>query len=128
MDQLFAYLKSLLNDNMDKIEKGRWEVKDPSAQMSMEEIASAIFGLDVTMCIIYRLARVQVYNQIESEPNDRAPSYAQGQVCDLSFIGYMCGFEPMSLSIVALVVPLYAMRSRSRSTHNDSVSSTANAR
>ena len=49
MDQLFAYLKSLLNDNMDKIEKGRWEVEDPSAQISMEEIASAIFGLDVTM-------------------------------------------------------------------------------
>ena len=49
MDQLFAYLKSLLNDNMDKIEKGRWEVEDPLAQLSMEEIASAIFGLDVTM-------------------------------------------------------------------------------
>jgi len=49
MDQLFAYLKSLLNDNMDKIEKGRWEVEDPLAQLSMEEIASAIFRLDVTM-------------------------------------------------------------------------------
>jgi hypothetical protein len=34
---------------MDKIEKERWKVEYPSAQLSMEEIASAIIELDVTM-------------------------------------------------------------------------------
>jgi hypothetical protein len=35
MDQLFAYFKSLIYKNMDRIEKGRWKVEGASAQLSM---------------------------------------------------------------------------------------------
>jgi hypothetical protein len=49
MDQLFGYNKTLVYGNMDTLIARKWELEGPNAQLSLTDMASCIFGCDVTL-------------------------------------------------------------------------------
>lgn len=49
MDQMFGYNKTLVYGNMDTLISRKWQVEGPSAQLSLVDMVSCIFGCDVTL-------------------------------------------------------------------------------